>query len=121
MGHYIVEYGDLCKSQGPECQIEFSPDMDIVNPHLYYELDPFFSNYRNLVTTSDLFKQLRGEDIDHDSCQGVEHVSDLLPDLSIYSQFTDVNLAELPPDTPLNPCGILPKYIFSDNFALKNV
>ena len=42
----------------------------------------------------------------------------MLPDLSVYSAFTDLDLEQLPPDTPLNPCGILPKYIFSDSFNL---
>ena len=45
----------------------------------------------------------------------------MLPDLSVYSKFTDVNLEQLPPDTPLNPCGILPKYIFSDSFRLSEL
>ena len=51
----------------------------------------------------------------------MNYVSDLLPDLSVYSDFTDLNLDQLPPDTPLNPCGILPKYIFSDSFSLSEL
>ena len=42
--------------------------MNITNPHLYYELDPFYSNHRELVTNYDLHKQLRGEEVDEDSC-----------------------------------------------------
>lgn len=95
--------------------------MNITDPHLYYELDPFYSNHRELVTNFDLYKQLRGEEVDEDSCQGVNKVSDLLPDLSVYSAFTELDLEQLPPDTPLNPCGILPKYIFSDSFKLSEL
>lgn len=88
---------------------------------MYYELDSFYSNYRSLVTTLPLYKQLRGENIDESTdCQNVERLSDLLQPLSVYSSVTDTNeLMRLPADTTyLNPCGILPKYIFSDSFTL---
>ena len=48
----------------------------------------------------------------------MSQVKDLLPDLSVYSRFAEVDLAALAPDTPLSPCGILPKYVFTDSFEL---
>ena len=56
----------------------------------------------------------------------METIGDLLhssendaDDLSAYSQFSNVDdLNSLAKDTPLNPCGILPKYVFTDSFSL---
>ena len=88
----VIDYGTLCETQGGrECTIEFQPEYDLDNPHLYYELDSFYSNYRSVVTTLPLYKQLRGQDIDQSDCQGVETISDLLPDLSVYSNITDLD------------------------------
>ncbi len=87
-------------------------------PFLYYELDTFYSNYRTVVKTPSLYDQLRGESIDLDECQGVRYVKDLLPDLSVYKAFSKVDLSSLAEDTPLSPCGILSKYVFTDRFGL---
>ena len=70
---FTLDYGDLCDTdsgievnpvlsneEGFECQIVFSPDVDLSNAILYYELDKFYSNYRLYVDSSS-YKQLRGD------------------------------------------------------------
>ena len=51
----VIDYGELCKSQGRQCEITFTPDSDFSRPHLYYELDKFYSNYRNVAKTHALY------------------------------------------------------------------
>lgn len=92
------------------------------SPLIYYELDSFYSNYRSVVTTLKLYNQLRGEQIDPSDCQDVETVGDLLPNLRAYQNITDFNsLSAQNLDTPLSPCGILPKYAFSDSFSILQI
>lgn len=55
LNNMVLDYGELCESQGRLCEITFTPETDFIKPHLYYELDEFYSNYRNLVTTGPLF------------------------------------------------------------------
>ena len=61
---------------------------------------------------------MRGESIELDECQGVRYVKDLLPDLSVYKALSNVDLSTLSEDTPLSPCGVLSKYVFTDRFFL---
>ena len=89
-----------------------------MNPNLYYELDAFYSNYRGMQTFA-LDSQLRGNEINSDDCQGVERVKDLLPDLSVYSSLSSIDLSALDGEKKLNPCGILPKFAFTDTFSLQ--
>ena len=113
----MINYGVDCESQGRNCEITFTPSQDLENAHIYYELDSFYSNYRSVVTTLPLYSQLRGEEIDEDQCQSVSTVDDLNPDLTVYSNLLNIeDLTKLPKDTLLNPCGILPKYVFTDSF-----
>ena len=48
----------------------------------------------------------------------MSQVKDLLPDLSVYSSLSTVDLASLDPETHITPCGLLPKYVFTDTFQL---
>ena len=48
----------------------------------------------------------------------MSRVKDLLPDLTIYSSFSTVDLSTLDPETHITPCGLLPKYVFTDTFSL---
>ena len=48
----------------------------------------------------------------------METVGDLLPDLSGYAPFALLDLESLDASTPLSPCGIIAKYVFSDAFEL---
>lgn len=126
---FTLDYGDLCDidsgikvspiENGFSCQIVFSPDVDLSNALLYYELDEFYSNHRVFVGSSS-YKQLRGEDIPIDSeyCDGARKIKDLLP-LSTYKRFTDKNLeTDFDPEDDLNPCGLKAKYLFTDSFEL---
>ena len=72
---FTIDYGDLCDTDigvqfnpqssgnGFTCQIVFSPDADLSNAILYYELDEFYANHRAFVNSRS-YKQLRGESID---------------------------------------------------------
>jgi len=113
----VFEYGADCQGER-SCQIGFVAQEDLKRPNLYYELDPFFTNYRKVITTANLFQQLGGKSIDPTQCQGVSHVKDLVSDLSVYARFARVDLKRLDPETALSPCGILPKYVFTDSFEL---
>ena len=42
----------------------------------------------------------------------------MLPDLSVYSSLSSIDLSALDGDKKLNPCGILPKYAFTDSFTM---
>ena len=35
----IVDYGELCQLRDLNCTIEFTPQTDLVEPKVYYELD----------------------------------------------------------------------------------
>ena len=64
----VIDYGEACYDQGRDCTVEFTLDEDLAKPHIYYELDKFYSNYRAVVTTAPLFKQLRGDGIPENKC-----------------------------------------------------
>ena len=61
-------------------------DSDLAKPHVYYELDKFYSNYRAVVTNYGQYTQLRGgeADMSEKDCQGVKTIGDLLEDKSVY-------------------------------------
>ena len=84
----------------------FSPDVDLSNAILYYELDEFYANHRAFVNSRS-YKQLRGESIDiNDSkhCTGATKIKDLLP-VDTYKRFTDNLATDFNPNDDLNPCG----------------
>ena len=114
----VIDYGEACQDKGRNCIIEFWLESDLFKPKLYYELDQFYSNYRSFVTTIPLYHQLNGAEIHPDDCQNTSRLSDLLSDLSVYKEFSKEDLTALPSDTRLSPCGLSPKYVFTDNFKL---
>ena len=56
--------------------------------------------------------------MDSKACTGAQKIKDLLP-LDTYKRFTDKNLEEdFDPESDLNPCGTMAKFLFTDSFQL---
>ena len=130
---FQLAYNDLCKQQyegeslafaeGQDwaagwCTLDFTPDVDLVNPKLYYRLDNFYANHRTFIKSHDR-KQLDGVVRTRDEiskCKPVYSVQDLLDwystdDLPAEVVRTDQSALA---DVVANPCGNIAKYRFTD-------
>lgn len=50
LNDFEVRYDEVCKDvrgTGLPCELKFVPDVDLVNPKVYYRLDSFYSNHRS--------------------------------------------------------------------------
>ena len=98
---------------GKSCVISLTPDVDLVNPKIYYELNNFYSNHRNFVKSMS-FEQLRGNILASDEvgdCSPVETMEELA--------ITDQSIGEvlMSGSDVANPCGLIAKYVFNDTYA----
>lgn len=44
----LIRYDDKCNGL-KVCEIIFTPEVDLINPKLYYQLENFYANHRNFV------------------------------------------------------------------------
>ena len=61
---FEVRYDDKCsgaeyRGTGKDCLVSFTPDVDLINPKVYYRLNNFYQNHRTFQKYS--YGQLRGE------------------------------------------------------------
>lgn len=96
--------------------MEFTPDIELVNPKVYYRLDEFYANHRTFVRSKS-YNQLSGEELsesDLSKCSPTLKVSDL------YDWWNESELpasvTKNPSGTIANPCGNIAKYQFTDEF-----
>ena len=91
------------------------PDANLVNPLFYYRLDNFYSNHRKYAQSKS-YAQLMGAVKQADSkCAPVQTVADLL-DWWGDSALIPENLRMDAFSSEANPCGLIAKYRFSDEF-----
>lgn len=81
--------------------------------YVYYELDNFYQNHRRYVKSRDYY-QLRGE------IRSYSEISDCDPirknsDLSVTTSYGGVTLDK---DAVANPCGLIAKSFFNDEFSI---
>ena len=90
----------------------------MVNPKVYYRLDNFYANYRQYIRSRD-WKQLRGIDqpyaISVPKCDPV-FINDNLLDEHWYKQ-TELSVFPFKGNNTANPCGLIAKYRFDDQFV----
>ena len=98
------------------CQVNFTPDHDLVNPKIYYQLENFYANHRNFVKSRS-YKQLRGSNLGSGSlttCDPIIRMNDLgdsIPKIAIDG-------TTLRSDDIAFPCGLIAKYFFNDTYQL---
>ena len=78
-----IRYDDVCETfrgTGRACKVKFTAEEDMVNPHVYYHLDNFYTNYRSFVKSRDNY-QLRGtfKTLDEQKkCAGAKSYAELM-------------------------------------------
>ena len=107
-----IRYDDVngCHPQGicsVVLDVKDHMDSDVF---FYYEIDGMYQNHRD-YTKSFSSKQLSGSDLSHGDistyCDPITRNSDL-----------DIIPEDLPADGVANPCGLIAKSFFTDNFTL---
>ena len=110
-----IRYDDIC--QGEQlCIFNYTMNVTLVRPKIYYRLENFYANHRKFVKSRS-YKQLRGQQLDlseiDKKCTPILTVHDLgqLPEVYDY----------LPPESDSEtayPCGLIAKYKFNDTFKI---
>ena len=128
LNEVIIRYDDICADKqgtGEPCYVDIPLDRDLKNPKLYYRLDKFFINHRSFAK-SRYYAQLRGDELGTERiiekyCTVVKTNDELLKDDWIqknsdaFPLIAANDIAGKGDQIPW-PCGVIPKYIFTDEF-----
>lgn len=96
---------------------------DIPGPiFIYYELNNFYANHRDFIK-SKIWSQLKGKtNIDSNNnsrCEGAKFMSEMFDgDETKYKTYTNKKLSG---DSYANPCGLIAKAFFTDEFQIYNI
>ena len=100
----------------------FTVEEEIPGPiFIYYELNNFYANHRDFIK-SKIWSQLKGEtNIDKNNnskCEGAKLMSEMFDgDVTKYKTYANKNLTK---DSYANPCGLIAKAYFTDEFEILN-
>lgn len=113
---YLIRYDDKCNGK-LICSIEFTPDVTLKSPKIYYQLENFYANHRNFVKSRS-YKQLRGNVLGSadlgTSCDPVKQMKDLGDSIAKVA----LDKTVLRTDDIAYPCGLIAKYFFNDTYTL---
>ena len=107
----IPDYEAQCSETAVDgvCLLKFTVTESLNKPFIYYKLQDFYANHRSFVKSRSYDQQF-GKDVPADKlqkCDPVLRVSDL-------EDF--VGPLPLPQDQVANPCGLVAKYKFTDEY-----
>ena len=109
-----VRYDDHCNGT---CSLEIIVEGTMTKPvFIFYEFKNFYQNHRNYVKSKS-YEQLRDVSISQSSlatkCSGAYYGKD-------FDNLTYINGTLYAPDDIVNPCGLMAKSFFNDNFEIFN-
>lgn len=108
---YRLRYDDQC-SGITSCTVNFTPDVTLESPNIYYEIDNFYGNHRNYVKSIS-YSQLRGN-----TDSSIKDWDPITQNSDISSTLTSLDGTVLSQTADVNPCGLRAKYYFTDTYVL---
>ena len=107
-----VRYDDYCMNNTINCSVPVIPKATLKSPKFYYKIENFYGNHRNFIKSRS-YAQLRGSsDYSIGDCDPIKKNRD------INTVLPNINGATLDGNADANPCGLIAKNYFNDNFWL---